>query len=94
MKSRSFFSGPRTENRGSKPLTLENPFPNRGIKLPGLISHSFVPRLVRIVTTLVENRPYSAANGFASSSTEPRLCPGSSKSKSPDEGSMRLALLI
>ena len=56
------------------------------MRLPGLISQSFVPRLVRICTTLVENRPYSAANGLASISTDSRLWPGSSRSKSPDDG--------
>ena len=94
MKSRSRLSGPRTENRGSNPRTLEKPFPNRGMKLPGLTSHSLVPRRVRSWVTLVENRPYSAENGFASSSTDSRLCPGSSRSKSPDDGSIRLVLLI
>ena len=64
------------------------------MRLPGLISQSLVPRLVRSCTTLVENRPYSAANGLASSSTDSRLWPGNSRSKSPDEGSMRLVLLI
>ena len=43
--------------------------------------------------TLEENRPYSAANGFESTSTDSTLCPGSSRSKSPLDGSTRLALL-
>ena len=43
---------------------------------------------------LVENRPYSAANGFAMTSTESTACVGKSRSKSPVDGSIRLALLI
>ena len=40
------------------------------MRLPGLNIHSLVPRLVRTCVTLVENRPYSAANGFDSTSTD------------------------
>ena len=64
------------------------------MKLPGLISHSLVPRRVRICTMLVEKRPSSAEKGLVSISTDSRLWPGNSKSKSPEEGSMRLVLLI
>ena len=66
--------GPRSEARNRR--TPLNPLRNRGTRLPGLISQSFVPRLVRICITLVEKRPYSAANGLASISTDSRLWPG------------------
>ncbi len=55
---------------------------------------SLVPRLVRTWVTLVEKRPYSAANGFDSTSTDSTAPLGSSRSKSPVDGSLRLALLI
>ena len=42
---------------------------------------------------LVENRPYSAAKGFDSTSTDSTAPLGSSRSKSPVDGSFRLALL-
>ncbi len=93
MNNRFFLMGPRTEKRGSKPRMRVSPF-SRGVRPPGLISHSLVPRRVRNCVTLVEKRPYSAEKGFASSSTDSRLWPGSSRSKSPDDGSMRLVLLI
>ena len=57
-------------------------------------TQSLVPRLVRTCVTLVENRPYSAANGFDSTSTDSTAPLGSSRSKSPVDGSLRLALLI
>ena len=56
--------------------------------------HSLVPRLVRTWVTLVEKWPYSAANGFESTSTDSTAPLGSSRSKSPVDGSLRLALLI
>jgi len=49
--------------------------------------------LVRTWVTLVENRPYSAAKGFDSTSTDSTAPLGSSRSKSPVDGSFRLALL-
>ena len=91
---RSRLSGPEIENRGSNLLTNANPLPNPGIRLFGLKTHSSVPRLVRTCVTLVENRPYSAANGFDSTSTDSTAPLGSSRSKSPVDGSLRLALLI
>src|SRR5262245_46003393 len=63
------------------------------MRLPGLNSHALVPRLVRIWVTLVENLPYSAANGLASTSTDSTLGAGNSRSKSPVDGSIKLALL-
>ena len=60
----------------------------------GFDDQSLVPRLVRTWVTLVENLPYSAANGFDRTSTESTAPLGSSRSKSPVEGSLRLALLI
>ena len=62
-------------------------------QIAGLISQSLVPRRVRICVMLDEKRPYSAANGLASTSTDSTLCPGRSRSKSPVDGSIRLALL-
>ena len=67
---------------------------NRGTRLPIEKSQSLVPPRVRICVMLVENRPYSAANGFAMTSTESTACVGRSRSKSPVDGSIRLALLI
>ncbi len=77
----------RGSNRSMKPL------PKLGIRLPGLNIHSSVPRLVLTCVTLVENRPYSAAKGFDSTSTDSTAPLGSSRSKSPVDGSFRLALL-
>ena len=68
--------------------------PKPGIRLSGLKIQSLVPRLVRTCVTLVEKRPYSAANGFDSTSTDSTAPLGSSRSKSPVDGSLRLALLI
>ena len=93
MNARSRLIGPRIEKRGSNPRTPLNDFRKRGIRLPGLIAQSLVPRRVRTCVTLVEKRPYSAANGLASTSTDSTLCPGKSRSKSPEDGSIRLALL-
>ena len=59
------------------------PFPKPGIRLSGLKTQSLVPRLVRTCVTLVENRPYSAAKGFDSTSTDSTAPLGSSRSKSP-----------
>ena len=64
------------------------------MRLSGLTTQSLVPRLVRTCVTLVEKRPYSAANGFDSTSTDSTAPLGSSRSKSPVDGSLRLALLI
>jgi hypothetical protein len=83
--------GPEIESRGSNLST--NPRPKPGIMLSGLMCHSLVPRLVRTCVTLVEKRPYSAANGFDSTSTDSTAPLGSSRSKSPVDGSFRLALL-
>jgi hypothetical protein len=69
------------------------PRPKFGIRLPGLNSHSLLPRLVLTCVTLVEKRPYSAANGFDKTSTDSTAPLGSSRSKSPVEGSFKLALL-
>jgi hypothetical protein len=91
---RSRLSGPEIDSRGSNLLTNAKPMPNPGKRLVGLTTHSLVPRLVRTWVTLVENRPYSAANGFESTSTDSTAPPGSSRSKSPVDGSLRLALLI
>jgi hypothetical protein len=61
------------------------PRPKFGIRLPGLNSHSLLPRLVLTCVTLVEKRPYSAANGFDKTSTDSTAPLGSSRSKSPVE---------
>ncbi len=92
--SRSRLSGPEIESRGSNLLTNAKPLPKPGTRLSGLTIQSLVPRLVRTCVTLVENRPYSAANGFDSTSTDSTAPLGSSRSKSPVDGSLRLALLI
>ncbi len=55
--SLSFLSGPEIENRGSNLLTKAKPLPKPGMRLPGLKTHSLVPRLVRTCVTLVEKRP-------------------------------------
>src|SRR4026209_2928591 len=83
--------GPEIESRGSNLSTKPRPQP--GIGLAGLFCHSLVPRVVRTCVTLVEKRPYSAANGFDNTSTDSTAPLGSSGSKSPVEGSFRLALL-
>ena len=69
--------GPRTEKRGSKPrMPLKHPAKSRHQVARLEISHSLVPRRVRICVMLVEKRPYSAANGLASTSTDSTLCAG------------------
>ena len=70
------------------------PLPKPGMRLSGFTLHSLVPRLVRTCVMLVEKRPYSAANGFDRTSTDSTAPLGSSRSKSPVDGSFRLALLI
>jgi hypothetical protein len=66
---------------------------SRGIRLPAETSQSLVPLRVRMCVMLVVKRPYSAANGLASTSTDSMACAGRSRSNSPVDGSMRLALL-
>src|SRR3954451_13865772 len=90
----SRLSGPEIDSRGSSLLTKPRPLPKPGTRLSGEITHSFVPRFVRTWVTLVEKRPYSAANGFDNTSTDSTAPLGNSRSKSPVEGSFRLALLI
>src|SRR4029079_13927694 len=78
--------GPEIERRGSNLLTKGKPLQNPGMRLSGLMIQSFVPRLVLTWVTLVENRPYSAANGLDSTSTDSTAPLGSSRSKSPVDG--------
>ncbi len=86
--------GPEIDRRGSNLFTNAKPLPKPGTRLSGLMTQSFVPRLVRTCVTLVEKRPYSAANGFDNTSTDSTAPLGNSRSKSPVDGSLRLALLI
>ena len=67
-----FLSGPPIEKRGSNPRTPLNPLRNRGTRLPGLNVQSFVPRLVRICTRLVENRPIPRRTGWRAARLIPR----------------------
>src|SRR5690606_40557246 len=85
--------GPLNETRGSKfRIPRKSPF-TRGMRPPYEKSHSFVPLRVRIWVMLAANRPNSAANGFARTSTDSTLRPGMSRSESPVDGSFKLALL-
>ena len=88
------FDRPRDRETWLEPVDEGEPFAEGGTRLSGLTIQSLVPRLVRTCVTLVEKRPYSAANGFDSTSTDSTAPLGSSRSKSPVDGSLRLALLI
>ena len=52
-----------------------------------------LPACAEAGVAVLVNRPYSAANGLARTSTDSTLWAGRSRSKSPVEGSIKLALL-